>query len=248
MEGVRMSLYIVGFGCGSYANMTIQARESIERCGIVVGYTVYTDIVQRYFPNKVYISTGMTKEVDRCKLAIEKTLEGNNVALVCSGDSVIYGMASLVYQLAEDYPPFEIYVVSGVTSAISGSALLGSPITNDFAVVSLSDLLTPKSVIQKRIEGASLGDYVLCLYNPSSKKRADYLAWACDIVLKYRDASTVCGYAQNIGRDGESYNILTLGELRDTQVDMFTTVYIGNSQTRVIHGKMVTPRGYSLDV
>lgn len=239
-----MSLYVVGFGCGSYGNMTIQARDSIEHCSIIVGYTVYTDIVRQYYPNKVYLSTGMTREVDRCKLAIEKTLEGNDVALVCSGDSVIYGMASLVYQLAEHYPPFDINVVSGVTSAVSGSALLGSPITNDFAVVSLSDLLTPKEVIQRRLEGASLGDYVICLYNPSSKKRAGYLAWACDIVLKYRNANTVCGYAQSIGREGENYRVLTLGELRDTTVDMFTTVYIGNSQTRVVHGKMVTPRGY----
>lgn len=241
-----MSLYIVGFGCGSYGNMTIQAKESIEKSEIVVGYTVYTDIIKKYFPDKVYLSTGMTKEVDRCRLAIEKTLKGKDVALVCSGDSVIYGMASLVYQLAENYPPFEINVVSGVTSAVSGSALLGSPITNDFAVVSLSDLLTPKDVIQKRLEGASLGDFVICLYNPSSKKRADYLAWACDIVLKYRSADTVCGYAQSIGRDGESYSILTLGELRNTSVDMFTTVYIGNSQTKVVHGKMVTPRGYTV--
>lgn len=242
-----MSLYIVGFGCGSYQNMTIQAKECIERSNVVVGYTVYTEIVKQYFPNKEYISTGMKGEVDRCRLAIEKSIGGNDVALVCSGDSVVYGMASLVYQLAEEYPPIEIVVVSGVTSAISGSALLGSPITNDFAVVSLSDLLTPKDVIQKRLEGASLGDFVICLYNPSSKKRSDYLMWACDIVLKYRGEDTVCGYAQNIGRVGETFKVLTLGELRLSRVDMFTTVYIGNSQTKVIQGKMVTPRGYIID-
>jgi precorrin-3B C17-methyltransferase len=242
-----MSLYVVGFGCGSYENMTIQAKECIGKCNVVVGYTVYTEIVKRYFPNKEYLSTGMKGEVDRCRLAIERCLNGDDVALVCSGDSVVYGMASLVYQLADEYPPIEIVVVSGVTSAISGSALLGSPITNDFAVVSLSDLLTPKDVIQKRLEGASLGDFVICLYNPSSKKRSDYLAWACDIVLKYRGEDTICGYAQNIGRVGETFKVLTLGELKLSHVDMFTTVYIGNSQTKVIQGKMVTPRGYIID-
>lgn len=239
-----MSLYIIGFGCGSYENMTIQAKNSIEKCNIIVGYTVYTDLIKQYFPNKEYLSTGMKMEIDRCKLAIEKTLEGNDVALICSGDSVIYGMASLIYELSENYPPFDINVISGVTSAISGSALIGSPITNDFAVISLSDLLTPKDIISKRLEGASMGDFVICLYNPSSKKRSDYLSWACDIVLKYRKSSTPCGYAQNVGRTGENYRILTLGELKYTQVDMFTTVFIGNSQTRIINNKLVTPRGY----
>lgn len=239
-----MSLYIIGFGCGSYENMTIQAKRSILNCDVIVGYTVYIDLIKQYFPDKEYLSTGMKKEVDRCRLAIERTLKGSNVALICSGDSVIYGMASLVYQLAEEYPPIDIVVVSGVTSAVSGSALIGSPITNDFAVISLSDLLTPKDVISKRLEGASMGDFVICLYNPSSKKRADYLSWACDIVLKYRDENTICGYAQNIGRVGQSYKILTLKELKNSTVDMFTTVFIGNSQTRVINGKMITPRGY----
>lgn len=239
-----MSLYIIGFGCGSYENMTIQAKNSIEKCNIIVGYTVYTDLIKQYFPNKEYLSTGMKMEIDRCKLAIEKTLEGNDVALICSGDSVIYGMASLIYELSENYPPFDINVISGVTSAISGSALIGSPITNDFAVISLSDLLTPKDIISKRLEGASMGDFVICLYNPSSKKRSDYLSWACDIVLKYRKSSTPCGYAQNVGRIRENYRILTLGELKYTQVDMFTTVFIGNSQTKIINNKLVTPRGY----
>lgn len=240
-------LYIIGFGCGSYENMTIQAKESIEKSNTIIGYTVYTDLIKQYYPNKEYLSTGMKKEIDRCKLAIEETLKGKNIALVCSGDSGIYGMASLVYELAESYPPIDIKVVSGVTSAISGGALIGSPLTNDFAVISLSDLLTPKEVISKRLEGACIGDFVICLYNPSSKKRTDYLSWACNIVLKYRDGSTICGYAQNIGREGESYKILTLDELKNSFVDMFTTVYIGNSQTKVINNKMITPRGYIIN-
>lgn len=243
---IFLNLYIIGFGCGSYENMTIQAKESISKCNMIVGYTVYTDIIKQYYPDKEYLSTPMKKEVDRCRLAIEKTLEGNDVAIVCSGDSGIYGMASLIYELSEDYPPINIEVVSGVTSAVSGASILGSPITNDFAVISLSDLLTPKDIISKRLEGASMGDFVICLYNPSSKKRNDYLAWACDIVLKYRDENTICGYAQNIGRDGESTRILTLGELKNTQVDMFTTVFIGNSQTKIINNKMITPRGYKI--
>jgi precorrin-3B C17-methyltransferase len=227
--------------------MTLEAVDALENCNIVVGYTTYIELVKPYFPDKEYLSTGMKREVDRCRLAIERATQGDNVALVCSGDSGIYGMASLVYQLLDEYPPVEVVVISGVTSAVSGGALMGSPLTNDFAVVSLSDLLTPKEVIAKRLEGATIGDFVICLYNPSSVKRSDYLQWACDIVLKYREPSTVCGYAQNIGRQGESYRILTLAELRESNVDMFTTVYIGNSQTKVIHGKMVTPRGYVIN-
>jgi precorrin-3B C17-methyltransferase len=138
----------------------------------------------------------------------------------------------------------DIEVVSGVTAAISGGAVLGSPMTHDFAVISLSDLLTPMEKIVKRLRCAAEGDFAIALYNPSSKKRADYLQKACDILLEYRSGDTVCGIVRNIGREGQESRVLTLDELRNTQVDMFTTVFIGNSETKNIGGKMVTPRGY----
>lgn len=243
-----MKLYIVGFGCGSEEGMTLQARKAVELSDIIIGYTVYTDILRKYFPGKKYESTGMKKEQERVQLALEKAAEGKTVSLVCSGDSELYGMAGLALELAGDNTETEIETVAGVSAAFSGGAVLGAPLTHDFAVISLSDLLTPMEKIIKRIRCASEGDFTIVLYNPSSKKRADYLRRACEIMLEYKDTDTVCGYVRNIGRDGQESRILTLEELMETDVDMFTTVFIGNSETRVINGKMVTPRGYDIAV
>ena len=188
----------------------------------------------------------MKQEIDRCKLALEQALAGHTVAMVCSGDAGVYGMAGLLFELAPAYPPIEIEVIAGVTAACSGAAVLGAPLMHDFAVVSLSDLLTPWEKIETRLRLAAQGDFVICLYNPSSRKRADYLQRACDVLLEYKRPDTVCAWVRNIGRDGEASAVLPLYQLRDTQTDMFTTVYIGNSQTKQIHGRMVTPRGYPL--
>ena len=185
----------------------------------------------------------MMQEIARCRLALECAAGGETTAMICSGDAGIYGMASPILELAAEYG-VEIEVVSGVTAASSGAALLGSPLTCDFAVISLSDLLTPMETIEKRLECAAQGDFCIAIYNPSSKKRADYLKRACEILLRYRSPETVCGIAQNIGRDGENARVITLGELSETQTDMFTTVFIGNSTTKETGGKMVTPRGY----
>lgn len=239
-------LYIVGIGCGSPDGLTGEAASAIEHSSLIVGYTVYCDLLRPMFPEKEFYSTGMRQEKDRVNFALEQAVCGLDVSLVCSGDAGVYGMASLAFELAENYQDVRIKVVSGVTAALSGAALLGSPLTNDFAVISLSDLLTPWDIIEKRVEGAASGDLAIAIYNPMSHKRTDNLRKACDIILKYRDEKTPCGIAVNIGRDGESCKILTLRELRDTVVDMFTTVFIGNSVTRVIGGKLVTPRGYRL--
>lgn len=239
-----MKLYIVGFGAGSEQNMTLEAKAAIEASDVVIGYSVYVRLMQPLFPEKRYLDTPMRQEADRCRLAIAEALAGRTVSLVCSGDSGVYGLASLVYTLAQDYPPLEIEVVSGVTAACSGAAVLGAPLTHDFAVISLSDLLTPWEKIEARLDSAAKADFVICLYNPASKKRADYLQKACDIILRHQDGATCCGYVQHIGRAGQTARVLSLRELRDTAVDMFTTVFIGNSQTRVIKGKLVTPRGY----
>lgn len=236
-------LYVVGFGSGSRENMTVEAERVILESDIVVGYTAYTDILKKYFPDKKYYSTGMKQERERVIYALENA-GTQTVAIVCSGDSSVYGMAGLAFELSVNYPDVDIEIVSGVTSALSGGAVLGSPLGHDFAVISLSDLLTPWDKIIKRVEYASYADFVMVLYNPSSKKRGDYLSKACDIMMKYKNPDTVCGIVRNIGRNGQESRILTLSELRNTSVDMFTTVFIGNSETKIINGRMVTPRGY----
>lgn len=243
-----MKLYIVGFGAGSRDGMTIEAENAIKISDIVVGYTVYTDLLKEYFPNKIFASTSMKQECDRVIFALEEASKGKVVSLVCSGDSGIYGLAGLAFEIGAKYPEVKIEVISGVTAAISGGAVLGAPLTHDFAVISLSDLLTPWEKIEKRIECASIADFVIALYNPSSLKRSGYLSKACDIMLKFKAENTVCGYVKNIGRTGEEVRILTLLELRNIAVDMFTTVFIGNSETKIITGKMVTPRGYKFEI
>ncbi len=239
-----MKLYIVGFGPGKPSGMTIEAEKAIEQSEVVVGYTVYTELMKKRFPDKNYLTTPMKKELERVMAAFEEAKIGKTVSMICSGDSGVYGMAGLAFELSPDYPEVEIEIVPGVTAAMSGSAVLGAPLTHDFAVISLSDLLTPWEKIEKRLECAAMADFVISIYNPSSKKRSDYLKRACDILLKYKDGDTVCGYVRNIGREGQETRVLTLSELRDTSVDMFTTVFIGNSETKVIGEKMVTPRGY----
>lgn len=239
-----MKLYIVGFGCGSREGMTIEAEKAIGRSDLVVGYTVYTELLREYFPEKEFYSTGMRQEKQRVEYALEQAESGKTVSLICSGDSAVYGMAGLAFELSEKYPNAEIEPVAGVTAALSGGAILGAPLTHDFAVISLSDLLTPIEKIYKRLRCAAEGDFTIALYNPSSKKRADYLEKACKILLEYKSPDTVCGYVKNIGRQGQESRVLTLRELEKTHVDMFTTVFIGNSETKSIGGKMVTPRGY----
>lgn len=240
-------LYVIGIGPGAYEKMTAEAQEAIRRCDCIVGYTVYNDLLRPHFPEKEFLQTGMKREAERCRMALEEAEKGRKVAMVCSGDSGLYGMAGIIYEIAEtEFPEVEIVVLPGVSAAFSGAAVLGAPITHDLAIISLSDLLTPWEKIEKRIRAAADADFVIALYNPSSKKRGDYLQKVCDMMLEYKDGDTVCGFVRNIGREGESATVLTLKELRDTQVDMFTTVFVGNSQTKNLRGKMVTPRGYKI--
>ena len=237
-------LSVVGIGPGSFEAMTQRARQALADCDVIVGYTVYVELVKAHFADKEFLTTPMRKEVERCSLAFERAAAGQNVAMICSGDAGVYGMSGLIYELSEKYPEVEIEIVPGVSAVISGAAILGAPLMHDFAVISLSDLLTPWEKIEKRLICAAEADFVICLYNPSSMKRKDYLQRACDLVLRFAAPETVCGIAKNIGREGESTEILTLAQLRDTEVDMFSTIFIGNSQTRALGGKMVTPRGY----
>ncbi len=239
-------IYVVGIGPGSYENMTQRAQEALKNCDVIVGYTVYIDLVKEHFPDKQMLTTPMRREVERCRLAFEQAREGKTVAMICSGDAGIYGMTGVMEELRAEYPGVELETVPGISAVISGAAILGAPLMHDFAVISLSDLLTPWEKIEKRLDCAAAADFVICLYNPSSHKRKDYLKRACEIVLRHAAPETVCGIAKNIGREGEGISVLTLQELRDTPVDMFSTVFIGNSQTKNIGGRMVTPRGYTI--
>lgn len=238
-------LYVVGLGPGDQKYFTAQARAALEDAQVLCGYTVYVDLVSGLYPDKETYTTPMTKEIDRCRWALETADSGRTVALVCSGDAGVYGMAGPVLQLAPQYPEVEVEVVPGVTSALSGAALLGAPIGHDFCVISLSDLLTPWEVIDNRLRCAAAGDFSMVIYNPASHKRPDYLQKACDILLGAGvSPKTVCGYVRNTGRAGEESKLLTLAELRDTRLDMFSTVFIGSSTTRTEGGRMITPRGY----
>lgn len=239
-------LFIIGIGPGSPQGFTAQAIAALEQSDAIYGYTAYTDLVLPLFPQKEIVSTGMTQEVQRCRLALEAATAGKNISVVCSGDPGVYGMAGLIYQLAAEMPEadIEIEVVAGVTAASSGAAVLGAPLMNDFAVISLSDLLTPWEVIEKRLDAAAAGDFAICLYNPSSKKRGNHLRTACEIMLRHKSPDTICGWVRNIGRQGEESGTLSLAQLCAYEADMFTTVFIGSSSTYLIDGKMITPRGY----
>lgn len=238
-------IYVVGIGPGGEEFMTPQAKNAIEESQIVVGYTVYVDLVKDLTKDKEVLSTAMKQEVDRCKLCLEAALEGKTVAFVCSGDAGVYGMAGIMMQVAKDNPEVEIVVVPGVTAACSGAAVLGAPLIHDFAIISLSDLLTPWEKIEKRLKLAADADFAIVLYNPKSKKRHDYIDKAVDIMAKYKSLDTPAGYVKQIGRDGEEAVVCTMKDLKNNEnIDMFTTVFIGNSNTEVINGKLVTPRGY----
>ncbi len=237
-------LYVIGIGPGEYEQMTLKAIHAMEKSEVIIGYTVYVDLVKEHFPGKEFLTTPMKKEVDRCVMAFEEAKKGKVVSMICSGDAGVYGMSGLMYEVGVNYPEVELEIIPGVTAATGGAAVLGAPLIHDFCLISLSDLLTPWEKIEARLLVAAEADFVVCLYNPSSRKRSDYLQKACDLMMQYNSPETVCGIVSYIGRDGEHYEVMDLKTLRDTKVDMFTTVWVGNSQTKEINGKMVTPRGY----
>lgn len=240
-------VYVIGIGPGSAEQMTFQAYNILSRCDTIVGYTVYAELLRKEFPDKRFLTTPMRQEVERCRMAFEESEKGHRVAMVCSGDAGVYGMSGLMLELAPEYPDCQVEVIPGVTAALAGGAVLGAPLMHDFAVISLSDLLTPWETIEKRLRCAAMADLAVCIYNPSSRKRADYLKRACDILLEEMEENRICGVVSQIGREGESWHVMTLKKLREYQADMFTTVFIGNSQTKQIGGRMVTPRGYKID-
>ena len=238
---------VVGMGPGMESMMTQQALQALDEADVIVGYTVYLDLLGDRFEGKEFLSTPMKQEAERCRMAFAEAAKGKSVAMVCSGDAGIYGMASLMFEIKEELgADADIEIIPGITAASSGAAVLGAPLNHDFCVISLSDLLTPWELIEKRLRAAAEGDFAVAIYNPSSRKRHDYLQKACDILLETAEPERACGYVRSIGRDGEEYHTCSLAELRNTSVDMFTTVFIGNSQSRIIDGRLVTPRGYHL--
>ena len=240
-------LFVVGIGPGGPDGMTIAARRALEAADIVVGYTKYVELALAAVPDAAHLATPMMHEVERCRLALSRAQSGEAVALVCSGDAGVYGMASPVLDLAEDYPDVDVEVIAGATAAQSGSAVLGAPLAHDFAVVSLSDLLTPWEVIERRLAAVASADFCICLYNPRSRKRADRLSRAAKIMLEWKAPDTLCGWVRNIGREGQQSGMCRLSELGEIDADMFTTVFVGNADTKLVGGRMVTPRGVSGD-
>ncbi|MBE5808843.1 MAG: precorrin-3B C(17)-methyltransferase [Clostridiales bacterium] len=241
-----MKLSVVGIGPGAPDQITPQALAVLSDAEVIVGYIKYVDMIRALFPHAEYRTTGMRGEEERCRIALSCAREGRRTAIVCSGDAGVYGLASLVLTMAAG-TDVDVGIVPGLTAALTGAAVLGAPLNHDFAVISLSDLLTPWTTIEKRLRAAALGDFVIVLYNPMSRHRPEHLARACDILLETCVPERPVGIVRNIGREGQSSGITTLACLRDMQVDMFTTVFIGSSNTRVIDGRLVTPRGYDTE-
>ncbi|MCR5208763.1 MAG: precorrin-3B C(17)-methyltransferase [Lachnospiraceae bacterium] len=233
---------IIGMGPGRESMMTGDAIKALDEADIIVGYKVYLDQLGERYSNKEMYDTPMRKERERCLYCFEKAKENRQVALICSGDAGVYGMASLMYEIGESYKDIELNVIPGITAALSGAAILGAPVNHDFCLISLSDVLTPWEKIEKRLKAAVEGDFVIVIYNPQSRSRKGYIGRAADIITQYGGGARVCGYVRNIGRDGMLSRICKISDLENEDIDMFTTVFIGNSDTKIVNGKMVTPR------
>lgn len=240
------TIYVVGMGPGREDMMTALALDVLRKADVIIGYPVYLDLLGEEFSQKEFLSTPMRKETERCRMCFEEAEKGKQVAMICSGDAGVYGMASLMFELGQEHPGFDIRIIPGITAANSGAAVLGAPLNHDYCVISLSDLLTPWEKIENRLRMAARGGFAIALYNPSSHRRKDYLQRACDILLEEIPGTTACGYVRNIGRDETQAVTCTLSQLRDAQVDMFTTVFIGNPETVIMDGRLVTPRGYKV--
>ena len=238
-------LFVVGLGPGDARLMTGQAREALEASEVIVGYDAYVAMIRDRYPEKDFLASGMRRELERCETALAMAARGRVTALVCSGDAGIYGMASPVLERAAAYPEVEIEVVPGVTAALYGAAVLGAPLGHDCCLISLSDLLTPWEVIERRLRAAVAGDFAIALYNPASRHRPDHLRRAVDILVDTgASLETRCGIVREGAREGERATLLTLAELRDAEVDMASTVFVGASSTVIVGGRLVTPRGY----
>ena len=240
-------IYVVGIGPGGDDTITPQAMNVLRSCQVIAGYEKYIDMVRDLVPGKFLYSSPMKMEVERCRDVLKiSQLFGYDIALISSGDSGVYGMAGLMLEIASG-SGIDVKIIPGITAANSCAAILGAPLMNDYVTVSLSNHLTEWRIIEKRLIFACMGDFVICLYNPASSIRPKNFMNACDIILRYYDNDTPAGYVRNIGREGECSEVTTLEKIRKYNIDMFCTVVIGNSQTYILDGKMITPRGYKLE-
>ncbi|KGF12750.1 cobalt-precorrin-3B C(17)-methyltransferase [Peptostreptococcus sp. MV1] len=240
-------IYVVGIGPGNREHMTLEALETIEKCDVIIGYKTYIGLVRELIVGKTVLENGMRQEVDRCKKALDLSSRGHKVALISGGDSGVYAMAGLVYELNSKLDnKEEIRVVQGVTSSISAAASLGAPLMHDFCQISLSDLMTDWSLIEKRIELAAMADFVICIYNPKSKGRPDHLERAFEIMAEYKPRSTPVGIVKNAGRPNEEKYIMTLESMDFEICDMSTMIIVGNKETYIDGDKVITPRGYGI--
>ncbi len=240
-------LYLVGLGPGDQGSMTQDAIAAIQNADVIVGYKTYTNLIKEMIGDKELIKTGMCKEIERCGAAIEAAKSGKNVALVCSGDAGVYGMAGPVLEIiARDKLDIEIQVIPGVTSSVACAALLGSPLMHDFCHISLSDLLTPWALIEKRVRLAAEADFVICFYNPRSKGRPDHLKKAFELMKPFKAADTPVGIVNAAGRRKEGLWLTTFAAMDDEQVGMTSMVIVGNTSTFRYGDYMITPRGYTV--
>lgn len=238
---------VIGLGPGSLEDMTPRARKAIEDAQVVAGYNTYIKLIESILEGKEVIGTGMMQEIDRCRMAVETAAGGRDTVVVSSGDSGIYGMAGLVLELVLQYPAEkrpEFDVIAGVSAVNAAAAVLGAPLMHDFAVISLSDLLTPWETIRKRVQMAAEGDFVLALYNPKSKKRVRNIEEVREILLQYKSPETPVGIVTSASRDAQKKVLSTLQDFTKEEITMFSLVVIGNSKTYVKEGYMITPRGY----
>ena len=236
-------IYIVGIGPGKKADMTFRAYEAMEKSDIIIGYKTYMDLIKEYYPGKEMKNSQMTKEVDRCIDVLKLAKEGKNVALISSGDAGVYGMAGIMLEIADG--EVEVEIIPGVTATNAAAAIVGAPVMHDYVTISLSNLLTDWELIKKRLELAAQGDFVVSIYNPKSRGRVTQIEEAREIMLKYKPKTTPVAIVRNAGREEEEHVVTTLDEMLNHEINMLTIVIIGNANTFIKDGKMITPRGYS---
>ena len=240
-------IYVIGIGPGGVDGLTVEALEALKECEIISGYERYIELVKKFLPEKNFMTYSMRSEVERCRDVLKISQDGKKIALISSGDPGVYGMAGLMLETAKGTDE-KIKIIPGVTAANSAAAVLGAPLMNDCVNISLSDLMTSWDIIEKRLKAACEGDFVICIYNPASHHRPENFKRACEILLQHKSPDTPCGYVKNINREGQEFEIMTLEKIKSCKkIDMLSTVIIGNSQTYISDGKLITPRGYFIN-
>lgn len=236
-------LYVVGIGPGGPEHLTQRALEVLALSPVIIGYTYYIKLIERFIPGKRIIQTGMTREIERCQAAIDEVRNGSDTCLISTGDAGLYGMAGPILEMAGD---IDIEIVPGVSAVFSAAAEVGAPLMHDFCTISLSDLLTPWDVIEKRLEHAARGDFVISLYNPKSKGRKHHIEKAVAIIQLHLTGDRPVAAVRNAGREGNERKLMHLSNIDFGFIDMKTTVIIGNSQTYIKDNRLITPRGYRI--